>query len=283
MADRVLAGLRDDQSLAVWNRTASKCTPLVERGARQVGVIAELATCDVVFVCVTRSEDLLEVLLGDHGLLAAEAVPQVVVDCSTVSAEASAEARAALAARGTAFLAAPVSGNPDMVREGSAALAVSGPRDSHDAVLDTLLLIAPTVAHVGPGEEARLVKICHNLLLAVITQGLSEVTTLAEKAGISSHEFLAFINGSVLGSPFIKHKGRALDEGDFTPTFTSYNLRKDYDIGMGAARSLEVPMPLTTSTFQLIQTVIGRGLGDLDYLALYLVQAASAGMERRPR
>ena len=72
-----------------------------------------------------------------------------------------------------------------MVREGSAALVVSGPRDSHDAVLDALLLIAPTVAHVGPGEEARLVKICHNLLLAVITQGLSEVTTLAEKAELS--------------------------------------------------------------------------------------------------
>jgi 3-hydroxyisobutyrate dehydrogenase-like beta-hydroxyacid dehydrogenase len=276
MAARLLAEVSD---LAVWNRTSSKCAPLIGQGASQVEAISDLADRDAVFICVTKSDDLLEVVCGPNGLLQAESTPRVVIDCSTVSVDASAQARAALAKRGVAFLAAPISGNPNMVREGAAALAVSGPREEYDALLDALRAIAPTVAFVGLAEEARLVKICHNLLLGIITQGLSEVTTLAQKAGIDNADFLHFINGSVLGSPFIRHKGRAIAERDFEPTFTSYSMRKDYDIGLAAARELEVPMPLASSTFQFVQTVIGRGLGELDYVALYLLQAANAGLE----
>jgi 3-hydroxyisobutyrate dehydrogenase-like beta-hydroxyacid dehydrogenase len=276
MAARLLAVA---PKLTVWNRTAAKCAPLVERGAVQAGAIVELAALDAVFVSVTRSEDLVEVVCGPRGLLSGDTVPSVVVDCSTVSVKTSAAVRATLAEHGVGFLAAPISGNPDMVREASGAIAVSGAQHHYEALYDALRAIAPTVAYVGPAEESRLVKICHNLLLGVITQGLAEVTTLAEKAGIANEAFLHFVNGSVLGSPFVRHKGRAIAERDFTPTFTSVNLRKDYDLGLGAARELEVPMPLAASTFQLIQSVIGRGQGDLDYVALYRQQAANAGLD----
>jgi 3-hydroxyisobutyrate dehydrogenase-like beta-hydroxyacid dehydrogenase len=275
MATRLLEGVGD---LVVWNRTAAKCGPLIERGARQVTTLADLARQDVVFVCVTRSEDLIEVLCGEGGLLGHEDRPRIVVDCSTASADASAQVRTAARDRGVGFLAAPVSGNPAMVREGAGALVVSGPRESYDELEGALRTIAPTVAYVGTGEESRLVKICHNLLLGLITQALSEVTSLAEKAGIAPAGFLHFIDGSVLGSPFIHHKGRAIAARDYEPTFTTRNLRKDFELGVGAAREHEVPMPLTAATQQLIQTAIGRGFGEVDYVALYELQAAGAGL-----
>jgi 3-hydroxyisobutyrate dehydrogenase-like beta-hydroxyacid dehydrogenase len=265
-------------NLTVWNRTAEKARPLVEQGADQVQHLHELARCDVVFVCVLRSEDLLEVLVGENGILTHAHHPRIVVDCSTVSVDASAQARAAAEKRGVAFLAACVSGNPAMVREGGAAIVASGPRATFDEVEEQLRALAATAVHVGAGEESRVAKIAHNLLLGLVTQSLGEVTTLAEKAGIPAADFLAFINGSVLGSVVIEHKGRAMVERDYEPTFTSRHLRKDFDLGMAAAREHEVPMPLTASTHQLIQTAIGRGYGGADYVSLYEVQAEGAGL-----
>ena len=276
MASRLL---RQEKSLRVWNRTSSKTQSLLDAGATPAHEIRDLSDLDAVFICVTKSEDLLQVTLGEGGLLAGAAVPRFVIDSSTVSAATSAEVRAAAEQRGVQFLAAPISGNPDMVREGVAALVVYGPKDAFDAVHAGLTAIAPTVVYSGVGEEARLVKICHNLLLGVITQALSEVATLAEKGGVNNGAFFDFICGSVLGSSFITHKGRAITERDYEPTFTSVNLRKDFDIGMSEARTLEVPMLLTASTYQLIQTAIGRGYGQHDYVSLYEVQAAGAGLE----
>ena len=155
---------------------------------------------------------------------------------------------------------------------------MSGPRDAFEALTEAFGYIAPTTAYAGAGEEARLVKLAHNLLLGMITQSLAEVTTLAEKGGITAEAFLDFINGSVLGSSFIKHKGRAIVEHSDEATFTPVDLRKDYDYGLGAARRLEVPMPVASLTYQLIQTLIGVGLEEQDYVVLYELQARSAGL-----
>ncbi|MGW1144712.1 NAD(P)-dependent oxidoreductase, partial [Streptomyces sp. NPDC002454] len=218
MSEALLAGGVD---LTVWNRTAAKTEPLVAKGAKAVATITELADADVVFVMVSASQDLIDVVTGEGGLLRAERAPSVIVDCSTVSAEASAEVRAACEAAGTAFIASPISGNPHMVADRMGAIVASGPRETYERVLPYLELIAPTVVHAGPAEQSRLVKICHNLMLGMITQALVEVTTLAEKGGVPRAAFIDFLNGSVLGSTFIRHKGRALVERDYTPTFNN--------------------------------------------------------------
>ncbi|MFI6284226.1 NAD(P)-dependent oxidoreductase [Streptomyces sp. NPDC051018] len=275
MATSLLAGGAD---VSVWNRTASKTGPLVERGARAVEAIGDLTGADIVFVMVSASDDLIAVTKGEGGLLSGERLPGVIVDCSTVSAEASAEVRAAAEAAGVAFLAAPISGNPHMVADRKGAIVASGPRETYDRVVPYLELIAPVVVHAGPGEQSRLVKICHNLMLGMITQALVEVTALAEKGGVPRAAFIDFINGSVLGSIFIGHKGRALVERDYTPTFNNKMLRKDFDLGLGASRELEVPMPVSAVVHQLIQTAIGHGFAEDDYAALYEVEARAAGM-----
>ena len=265
--------------LAVYNRTRSKLDPLVEAGAKPVDALSELAGRDIVFVTVGSSDDLLAVLGAKGGLLDAGSVPSVVVDCSTVSAEASAEARALAAARGSALLAAPVSGNPKVVAAGLLTMAVSGPRDAFDVAEPFLDMIGNGVTYVGEGEVARLVKICHNLFLGVVIQSLAEIVVLAEKGGVRRQDLLAFVNDSVMGSLFTRYKTPALVNLDFTPTFTTKLLRKDFDLGLAAARESGVAMPVAAVVQQLVQAGIGEGIGDVDFAALIQLTARAAGLE----
>jgi 3-hydroxyisobutyrate dehydrogenase-like beta-hydroxyacid dehydrogenase len=202
-----------------------------------------------------------------------------VVDCSTVSSEASASARQRLADRGVSFIAAPVSGNGKVVRAGMLSLVCSGPAESYDEVLPLLELLGRHVTYVGEGEHARLVKICHNLMLGVVTQNLAEITVLAEKGGVPRAAFLDFINNSVMGSVFTRYKTPGLVNLDFTPTFTPILLRKDFDLGLAAARALDVPMPVAAITAQLVQASVSSGRVSEDFSVLLDLQAASAGME----
>jgi 3-hydroxyisobutyrate dehydrogenase len=277
MARRLLAAGCD---LAVYNRSPAKAEPLVRLGAKLAASAAELGSTDIVFITVGTSDDLIAAVLGHGGVMSNPdgAVPRVLVDCSTVSPEASARVRAEAAGRGTAFLAAPVMGNPKVVRAGKMTAAVSGPRDAFDVAEPYLNLLGRGVTYVGEGELARTVKLCHNLFLGVVAQSLAEVTILAEKSGISRQAFLACLNNSVMGSLFTAYKTPAYVNVDFAPTFTASLLRKDFDLGLAAAREHEVPMPVAAAVHQLIQSLVGRGFGESDFAAFLQQQADSAGL-----
>ena len=264
--------------VTVWNRTAAKTAPLAARGARVARDIAALAGCQLVFTMVTGPADLEEVTLGEGGLLTGERRPDVLADCSTVSESVSAKIRAAATAAGVRFLAAPVTGNPEVFAEGQGSFIVSGPADTFEAVRPDLERIAGKITYVGEQEQARLVKLAHNLYLGMMVQSLAEVLTLAEKAGTSREAFLEFFNGSGLTSPWIRRRSPELIAGDRHLTFTNEQLRKDFDLGLGAARALEVPMPSTSGVYQIIQLAIGHGLREEDFLSLYEFQARGAGL-----
>jgi 3-hydroxyisobutyrate dehydrogenase-like beta-hydroxyacid dehydrogenase len=269
--------------VAVWNRTAAKAEPLRDRGATVAGTVADLAGRDVVFTMVSADADLRHVLTGPDGLLSrADRAPRVVVDCSTVSAETSAEMRAACADRGTRFLACPVSGNGKVAAAGKLSLVASGDADAYAEVAPLLAHLGRAVTYVGEGESARLVKLCHNLMLGVVAQSMAEITVLAERGGVSRAAFLEFLNNSVLGSVFTRYKTPAFVKLDYTPTFTPVLLRKDFDLGLAAARALDVPMPLAAAAAQLVQAAIGAGHSAEDFAVLLEMQAGGAGLDLKP-
>ena len=280
LVDRLIDAGHD---VAVHNRTRAKTEALAARGVLVVDAPSDLADRDVVFVMVAGSADLLQVLTGPDGLLTRpDVTPQVVIDSSTVSPGASAEARARAEERGAQFLAAPVSGNPNVVRAGRLTLAVSGSRATFDRVRDLLLVLGRGVTYVGEGDVARLVKICHNVFLGVMIQSLVEITLLAERGGTSRAAFLEFLNDSVLGSTFTRYKTPALVNLDFTPTFTMPLLSKDFDLAHEAAHELAVPMPLATAAAQLVASAVGAGHRELDFATLILEQARRSGMTLVP-
>jgi len=277
MAARLLAA---GISPTVWNRTRSKAEAI---GCAVADDIADLRSCDVVFTMVSTPADLEQVLLGEGGLLAdRSSVPGTIVDCSTVSTESSALVRAECLARGVDFLAAPVSGNGKVVEAGKLSIAVSGPVDAYDRVEDLLRHIARSVTYVGAGDVARLVKICHNLMLGVVTQCMAEVTVLAERGGVSRAAFLAFLNDSVMGSMFTRYKSPAFVHLDYTATFTPLLLRKDFDLGLAAGHDLGVPMPLASLTAALVQQTVSSGRVDEDFAILLDQQATASGVVLKP-
>jgi 3-hydroxyisobutyrate dehydrogenase len=265
--------------VTVYNRTKAKAEPLAAAGAKVVDTAAELACVDILFVTVGTSKDLIDALIGPSGVTSGGQAPSVVVDCSTVSAEASEQVRRELAMTGCALLAAPVMGNPKVAKVGRLTFAVSGAREAFDKASPYLDVLGAGATYVGEGELARTVKLCHNLLLGVVTQSLAEVTVLAEKSGVSRQALLTCLNNSVMGSTFSRYKTPAFVNLDFHPTFTAALLRKDFDLGLAAAREHEVPMPVASIVHQLVQSLVGYGYGEDDFAALLVLQARSAGLE----
>jgi 3-hydroxyisobutyrate dehydrogenase-like beta-hydroxyacid dehydrogenase len=145
-----------------------------------------------------------------------------------------------------------------------------------------LAAIGQGASYVGEGELSRIAKICHNVMLGVVTQSLAEVTVLAQRAGMQRHAFLDFLNKSVMGSMFTRYKTPALVNLDFHVTFTPELLRKDIDLGLAAGREFGVPMPLASVTRDMVQTLIGNGYTDKDFSALLLLLAKASGIELKP-
>ena len=265
--------------VAVYNRTRSKAEPLTALGARIVDSPSQLADRDIVVVSVADSPDFAAVMTGPKGLFSnGGRVPQVVVDTSTVSMDVSSEIRAHAQRLGSALLAAPVSGNAKVAKAGKLTMAVSGPREAYDVSLPYLRMLGTSVVYVGEGETARLVKICHNLVLGVVTQILAETTVLAERGGIGRADYLEFLNGSVMGSTFSRYKTPAFVNLDFTPTFTGHLLRKDFELGLAEARNLNVPMPVSALVHQIVVSLIGNGMGDRDFASLLELEAIGANL-----
>jgi len=280
LATRLLEAGHD---VAVHNRTRAKAQPLARLGATIVDSPAELADREVVFVTVGGDADVQQVITGPTGLLSRSGTaPPVIVDLSTISPVVAADIRAAAERRGTAVLAAPVSGNPNVVASGRLTIVTSGPREAWLRARPYLELLARSVTYVGDGELARLVKLCHNLMLGVVAQCMAEITVLAEKGGVSRAAFLEFLNASVMGSTFTRYKSPAYVKLDFTPTFTPALLLKDFHLGLEAARELGVAMPLAAATEQIVQGLRAISGDDVDFAALLELTASASGLRLEP-
>jgi 3-hydroxyisobutyrate dehydrogenase-like beta-hydroxyacid dehydrogenase len=265
--------------IAVWNRTRAKAEPLAKDGAKIVDGLKDLAGCDIVFCMVSTYDDVKEVIAGPKGLLSGPAKPRMVVECSSISLEGSAELRKILSAKGVELLSAPVSGNAKVIKAGKLTFVVSGPKAAYDQASPYLAMMGQGSSYVGEGELSRIVKICHNVMLGVVTQCMAEITVLAEKAGVPRHAFLDFLNKSVMGSTFTRYKAPAFVNLDFHVTFTPYLLRKDLDLGLEAGRKFEVPMPLASLTRDLVQSMMGRGMTEEDFSTLLLQQAQASSLK----
>jgi 3-hydroxyisobutyrate dehydrogenase len=272
MAERLAKGGCD---ISVWNRTKAKADPLSKYGAKVVNQLEELSTKDILFVMVSTYDDVKEVI----GKALAKGKPKMVVECSSISLEGSAELRQQLQSKGIEYLAAPVSGNAKVIKAGKLTFVVSGPKSAYEKARPYLDMMGNGSSYVGEGELARIAKICHNVMLGVVIQNLCEITVLAQKAGMPRHAFLDFLNKSVMGSMFTRYKAPALVNLDFHVTFTPKLLRKDLDLGLDAGKELEVPMPLTSLTRDLLQQMIGHGMTEEDFSTLLLMQAKASGME----
>ncbi|HEX3935949.1 MAG TPA: NAD(P)-dependent oxidoreductase [Xanthobacteraceae bacterium] len=286
MAERLIKAGHD---VSIWNRTKAKAEPLAKIGGKVVDRPSDLNAVDVLFSIVATGADVQEVLYGTHGVCGEGGkMPPIVVDCSTIAVEESAAIRNKLKQFDAEFVAAPVSGNAKVIKAGKLSAVVSGPEAACQVAIPLVEVFAPRgVSYVGDGELARVCKIAHNVMLGVVIENLIEIMLLTNKMGVPRHAFLAFLNNGVMGSMFTRYKSPALVNLDWTTTFTPELLRKDLDLGLELAREMDVPMPVTAATREVLQGHFGAATlqkNPQDYLqkdfaALAETMALAAGMQ----
>jgi 3-hydroxyisobutyrate dehydrogenase-like beta-hydroxyacid dehydrogenase len=264
--------------LVVNNRTPEKAEVLEARGAVVATTPEDLVgQVDVVLTSLPDDEAFEAVA---ERVVSAARPGTVLVDMSTVSPAVSARVASLAEAASVDYLRAPVSGNPTVVRAGTLSFIVSGPRKTFERVEPVVRAIGPTVHHVGDGEQARIVKLAINSMIAALAQAMSEALVLAEAAGVSRAALLEVMGSSAAGAPFVKYKTEPLLRDDFSATFTTALMEKDIDLVLDAADEAGVVLPLARQMKALLRATIEAGYADDDFMALYLhLRSASATEE----
>ena len=267
IAERLLDA---DFALTVWNRTAEKARPLVERGAKQLDSPAEaLRDADICITSLADDASLEDVVLSEHGVLAGARPGTTLIDMSTVSVAASEHIAGRTAQAGLGYLRAPVSGNPTVVRGGTLTIMVSGPEELVQEVRPVLEAIGPTVLYVGRDEAARVVKLVLQVLIGGTAELLGEALVLGETAGVDREKLLEAIGASVVGSRFVEYKTQPLLENDYSATFTTDLMLKDIQLVLDLASEHGVDLPFTERLSALLEDTVDRGHGDEDFIALF--------------
>jgi 3-hydroxyisobutyrate dehydrogenase-like beta-hydroxyacid dehydrogenase len=270
IARRVLAAGHD---LSVWNRTASRAEDLVAAGAHLLASPAEAwARSDVCVTMVLDDEALRDVTVRDGGLVSGvdggRGNDHVLVDMSTVSVGASREVAEASERAGVGYLRAPVSGNPSVVEAGNLSIMVSGAEETFTGVEPLLRDIGPNVFLVGTAEEARVLKLALNLMIAGTAELIAEALVLGEASGLNRARMLEVMGASAVGSPFVKYKTAALVADDYSPTFTTAAMHKDLALALDAGTEAGVPLPVTAAVQQLVQACLSSGMAEADLMSL---------------
>jgi 3-hydroxyisobutyrate dehydrogenase-like beta-hydroxyacid dehydrogenase len=253
--------------LVVANRTPAKAEPLAARGAAVADTPADLATRVDVVLTSLADDTALEAVASE--VLEAASPGTVLVDTSTVSPAASARVAARAKEVSIAYLRAPVSGNPTVVRAGNLSFIVSGARETLERVEPVIRAIGPTVHHVGDGEEARIVKLAVNLVIGGLAQLMAEALVLGEAGGVSRASLLEVMGSSAAGAPFVRYKTEPLLRDDYSATFTTALMEKDVDLVLDAADETGVELPVAGLLKTILRAASEAGYGDDDLMALF--------------
>jgi 3-hydroxyisobutyrate dehydrogenase-like beta-hydroxyacid dehydrogenase len=262
------------------NRTRAKADWLIAEGmawAASPRAVAEVA--EVTFSMVTGTAALEAITRGPDGVVAGLGPGKVYVDMSTASPKASQELAGLVAERGAAMLDAPVSGSVVTLEEGRLSIMVGGDRDVFDRVLPILREIGPTVTHVGPHGLAVLMKIATNLSLAVQMAAFSEGVLLAEKGGIPRETAVQVLLHSVIASPMVRYRGPFVLKQPEEAWFDVDMMQKDLLLALEAGRELDVALPTTAVSNQLLTAARAMGLQERDFASVFTVLARMSGLE----
>ncbi len=207
------------------------------------------------------------VMLSPTGLISAMAPKSILIETSTVSAEASTEVDAAAQARDIAYLRAPVSGNASIVHTGALSCFVSGPRDAFERVKPLFASFTRAQTYLGPREEARFAKLAVNLMIAVSAAMMAESLALARKGGIAWQDILNVLDDNAVASPMVKYKTAPLRTRDFESTFSCKQMAKDLDLILGAGHAIGVPLQLAAQVRETYGALVAQGDGETDFIA----------------
>jgi 3-hydroxyisobutyrate dehydrogenase-like beta-hydroxyacid dehydrogenase len=251
--------------VALWSHSPDKAQRLAVRGGIARNTPAEVAQqSDCVFLCVGNTEMSRTVILGEHGLAEGASRGLIVVDCSTISPSASRKIAAELSQRGISFLDAPCTGSKKGAEDGALTFMVGGDAGLFERVRPYLEAMGRLLYHCGGIGMGLQVKLSQNLIIGNLLHAFNESLVLSTKAGVAPELMLEVLNNSAAKSGLVAAKAPAVFRRDFSTNFSVKWLEKDLELMLESAAELNVPVPLTSLSRQLLRAAIAKGYGEGD-------------------
>lgn len=277
MATRLLAA---GYAVDAYDTNSEALRSTAERGAHEADSPAEVAErADVVFLSLPSPEAVEAVVAGQDGVISGLRAGGLVVDLSTIDPATATRLHDLVEEAGSAFLDAPVSGGPMRAEDGTLTVMVGGDIEGFRSCEAVLAHLGSNVMHVGPPGSGQMTKLCHNLLVAVIVTGIAESFVTGAKAGLDVRTLRDVVSSSVAGNWLLDNwfPNTAFAD-DYDARFTLDLLHKDVSLFMKAAADQDIPIPLSSSAAQVIQTARSRGLGHLDMTSVVKLYEELAGV-----
>jgi 3-hydroxyisobutyrate dehydrogenase len=254
--------LRAGFALSVWNRTADRMQPLVAAGAAAAASPADVAAhSQIVVICVSDTPDVEAVVLGEEGIIAGAAAGTLIIDCSTISPQATRQIAAALAEKEIHLLDAPISGGSEGAAAGTLSIMVGGEAEQFERARPILQAMGRTITHVGPTGAGQMVKLVNQILVVGTMLAVSEALLFAQAGDLDLEQTLAAVSQGAAGSWMLNNRGPQVIERDWRPGFTIDLQQKDLRLVLAAADQMGVPLLGTSTIFQLYRTLQQQGLG----------------------
>lgn len=248
--------------LTVWNRTESKMRPLMDAGARGATNPSDLAArTDIVFICVSDTSDVVEVVRGQNGLMEGAKEGSLLVDMSTISPRTTIELADELGERGIHMLDAPVSGGSEGAQAGTLSIMAGGDASQVERARPMFEAMGRTITHVGTHGDGQKVKLVNQILVVINMLAVSEALLFAKAGGLDLERMLEAVSGGAAGSWMLQNRGPQCIKGDWRPGFTIDLQQKDVRLALEAADELAVPALGTSTCFHLYRTLQRAGLG----------------------
>lgn len=254
--------IRAGLSVTVWNRSEPRMRPLVDLGARAAKSPADAAAASEVTVsCVTDSPDVLDVALGEQGIVYGAPEGSIYVDCSTIAPAVARDVASRMADKGVAMLDAPVSGGDVGARAGTLAIMVGGDPDAFERARPVLQTMGKTIVHVGPSGAGQVVKLCNQVAGGLNLLAMAEAVSLARRAGVDPLKMLEVVTAGAAGSWMLSNLAPRAVAGDFAPGFMVELMQKDLRLVLETASETDTPLPGTALVNQLFRMLEARGRG----------------------
>ncbi len=273
--------IKAGHQVAVWSNNIGKAQAFAKtHGATFCPDPASLAAqCECTFVCVGNTEMAQQVILGEKGLQSAAKPGSLIVDCSTIAPSASLQIAQALEKTNVGFLDAPCTGSKAGAESGTLTFMVGGPRETFETVRPWFEAMGKTLYYCGVQGMGLRAKLTQNLILGNLLQAFNEGFVMSTKAGVDPELMLEILNNSAARTGLISAKAPAVFRRDFSTNFSVKWLEKDMALMVEAAGELNIPVPLTALSQQLLRTAIAKGLGDEDICGSIRVLEEIAGVQ----
>jgi 2-hydroxy-3-oxopropionate reductase len=264
----------------VWARRAESMAPLEAAGASAGTSPADVAAhSDVVFINVSDTPDVEEVILGEGGIIHGARQGSVVVDMSTISPIATIALSARLGESGVEMLDAPVSGGEQGAVSGTLSFMVGGKAEVFERVRPLFEVMGKNITRCGDAGAGQVTKACNQIVITQTIAAVGEAFVFARRNGVDPANVRQALLGGFAGSKVLEAHGQRMLDHDFDPGFKARLHRKDMRIVLDTAAELGIPVPGAAVGAQYINALVGGGEGELDSSAIYKLQESLAGLE----